>query len=249
MFNPISTWSILLKLLELKPERKSKSIKANQQFIYRFMLRNNYSFRTYTHIGQSLPKNCFTLASIFLNNVWDKRISNGFYDAIIGNCDETPVFFNMLPNKTIAKKGGKTIIIKTQNQENCRVSVLLTVTADGGKLSPYLIFKAKNQGLIEKNLQKDEYVIKKLCFVSCNENAWSTKDIMINWYNKVWLKYLKEFHDFIEEKTGFLILDKATSHLCTSGNQEVSFIPGGMTRFYQPLDVSINKPYKAALRE
>ena len=69
MFNPITTWSILLKLLELKPERKSKSIKANQQFIYRFMIRNNYSFRTHTHIGQSLAKNCFTLVSIFLNNV------------------------------------------------------------------------------------------------------------------------------------------------------------------------------------
>ena len=84
MFNPITTWSILLKLLELKPERKFKSIKANQQFIYRFMIRNNYSFRNHTHIGQSLPKNCFTLASIFLNYVWDKRISIGFsYNIII----------------------------------------------------------------------------------------------------------------------------------------------------------------------
>ena len=60
----------------------------------------------------------------------------------------------MLPNKTIAKKGGKTIIIKTKNQENCRLSVLLTVTADGGKLPPYLNFKAKNQGSIENKFTK-----------------------------------------------------------------------------------------------
>lgn len=76
-----------------------------------------YSIKTHTNIGQILPKHCFTLASLFLNDVWDKRISNGFYDSIIGNCDETPVFFNMLPNKTIAKKGGKSIIIRTQDQE------------------------------------------------------------------------------------------------------------------------------------
>ena len=46
LFNSITTWSLLLKLLDLKPERKTKSIKANQQYIYRFMKRNNYSFRT-----------------------------------------------------------------------------------------------------------------------------------------------------------------------------------------------------------
>ena len=67
---------------------------------------------------------------------------------MIGNCDETPIFFNMVPSKTIAKKGGKSIIIKTQDQERCRISVLLTITADGGKLPPLLIFKAKRNGII-----------------------------------------------------------------------------------------------------
>ena len=109
LFNCITTWSILLKFLNLKPERKSKSIKANQQYIFRFMARNNYSFRARTHIGQRLQNNCYTLASIFLNKVWDKRRAFGFYDTIIGNCDETPIFFNMTPNKTIAQKGGKSI--------------------------------------------------------------------------------------------------------------------------------------------
>ena len=61
----------------------------------------------------------------------------------------------MVPSKTIAKKGGKSIIIKTQDQEKCRLSVLLCITADGGKLPPYLIFKAKNDGKIEKELKKD----------------------------------------------------------------------------------------------
>jgi len=85
LFNCITTWSLLLKLVDLKPERKSKTIKANQQYIYRFMARNNYSFKTRTHIGQLLSKNCYTLASIFLNEEWDKRRAFGFYDAIIGN--------------------------------------------------------------------------------------------------------------------------------------------------------------------
>ena len=60
---------------------------------------NNYSFRTRTHIGKLLPKSYYTLDSIFLNEVWDKRRAFGFYDAIIRNCDETPIFFIMTPNE------------------------------------------------------------------------------------------------------------------------------------------------------
>ena len=64
--------------------------------------------------------------------------------------DETPLFFNMTPSKTVSKKGGKSIIIRTQNLEKCRLSVLLTITADGIKLPPFLIFKAKVNEDIEK---------------------------------------------------------------------------------------------------
>lgn len=55
----------------------------------------------------------------------------------------------MVQSKTIAKKGGKSVIIKTKDQEKCRLSVILCKTADGGKLPPYLIFKAKSNGRIE----------------------------------------------------------------------------------------------------
>ena len=53
--------------------------------------------------------------------------------------DESPIFFNMIPNKTIAKRGKKTILIKTQNQQKCRISVLLCIVADGSKLAPLKI--------------------------------------------------------------------------------------------------------------
>ena len=68
--------------------------------------------------------------------------------------DETPLFFNMSPSKTIAKKGAKSILIRTQNQEKCRISVILTITAKRKKLPPYLIFKGKTNGDIENNWKK-----------------------------------------------------------------------------------------------
>lgn len=58
--------------------------------------------------------------------------------------DETPVFLNMPLTKTIVKRESRQLIIKTQNQEKCRISVLLTIVADGSKLPPLIIFKAKD---------------------------------------------------------------------------------------------------------
>ena len=51
-------------------------------------------------------------------------------------------------------------------------------------------------------------------------------------------------------------MDKASCH-CTDniikefqkGNRAITFIPGGLTRFYQPLNASVNKLFKSALRE
>ena len=96
---------MLLKLFELAPECKKYSIPTNQKYLYWILKRNSYSFRTKTYQGQTLPKNCFTQTSIFLNNVWDKRIDNKYLEDIIGNIDETPIFVNMVPSKIISKKG------------------------------------------------------------------------------------------------------------------------------------------------
>ena len=55
---------------------------------------------------------------------------------------------------------------------------------------------------------------------------------------------------------GYLILDKATSHminkiinLLKNNNKGVSFVPPVLTQFSQPLNIAINKPFKQALKE
>jgi len=83
--------------------------------------------------------------------------------------DETPLSFNMIPTKTLAKKGTKSIIIKALDQEKCRVSILLTITADDGRLPPYIIFKGKRYGKKEKDLGNDINVKNKKCIIGYND--------------------------------------------------------------------------------
>ena len=79
--------------------------------------------------------------------------------------DETPLFFNMPITKTIVKKGSRYVIVKTQNQEKARISVILTILAEGSKLAPLVIFKAQDRSTVYNQLQKDEHILKKDCYV------------------------------------------------------------------------------------
>ena len=64
-------------------------------------------------------------------------------------------FFQHGRNRTATFKGTKSVIIKTQNKEKSQCSLLLTITAEGKKLPPYIIFMAKDGGKIENELKKN----------------------------------------------------------------------------------------------
>ena len=95
-----------------------------------------------------MKDDCFKHASLFLNEVKAIRLKKGINSSIIANMDETPVFLNMPLTKTIVKRGSRQVIIKTLNQEKCRISVLLTIVADGSKLPPLSYLKQKKSQYI-----------------------------------------------------------------------------------------------------
>ena len=57
------------------------------------------------------------------------------------NMDETPMYFDMGADTTYAPKGSKDVLITTTGYDKLRLTVVLTITASGGKLSPMIIFK------------------------------------------------------------------------------------------------------------
>jgi hypothetical protein len=67
----------------------------------------------------------------------------------------------MYNNYTVSKIGEKTVRVNIFGYEKDRVSVVLSITAKGKKLPPIISFKGKPEGIIFKNLKKNQLVEKK----------------------------------------------------------------------------------------
>ena len=77
--------------------------------------------------------------------------------------DETPLYLNMVPNKTFVRKGTRNVVIRTNNQEKIRITCILAICADGDKLSPYIIFKGKKLTALNK-LKNNKYIMNNKIF-------------------------------------------------------------------------------------
>ncbi len=114
-----------------------------------------------------------------------------------------------------------------------------------------IVFKAKEDKTVDKKLQKMTGVISGKIIASTQKNAWNDERTMKIWIEKVWKSY-----SFIKmKKPTLLVLDDATSHKTQEVKEMISecdtliaMIPGGLTRCIQPLDRSINKPFKDQLK-
>ena len=107
----------------------------------------------------------------------EKLINFQRYIIQIGNADETPVFFDMQGNTTGVTKGMKSILFRGTGNEKNRITGMLAVTADGGKLPPYVILKRKT---IPKESFPEGVVIR------CQEKGWMTTELMVDWLSTVW---------------------------------------------------------------
>ena len=247
----VTSWEVIVKACSMKEELKKSSLSALQKWCYRLLVRYHLTFRAGTHVGQELPENYREKMFDFIKLNETYRKNNDLELAQVANMDETPLFLNMVRTKTIAKIGSKTVNIKTHGQEKVRVTAVLWIIADGTKLPPVLVFKGKPDGRIAKELGKHPLVESKQVFSYWHRKAWNNEDIMMKWINAVWRKYAH----FKLKKKNMLILDDASMHKTPGirksielSETKVMMIPDGLTRYLQPLDVSINKPFKDGIR-
>ena len=240
----VSRVQIRLEALKVAREIKITGFKASEGWCSRFMKRNEYCLRAPTNIAQKLPSHYVDKITSFQRFIIKERTQHNYDLQCIGNMDETPVYMDMLPGKTVNKKGQKSIMIKSTGHEKSRYTVVLTVMADGTKLKPFIIFK---RAKVPAKAKFPDGVV-----VHCNQKGWMDEAANKIWVEKIWQRRPMGFH----KPPSLLVWDKFSAHLTEGVTKKVrdtrthiAVIPGGLTSMLQPLDVSINKPFKDKLRE
>ena len=156
----------------------------------------------------------------------------------IYNCDETALFWQLEPSKTLAQCP----VIGTKKSKN-RVTILLTCNATGkDKLKPLFIHKYKNpHPLCDLSIEDSVQYY-------WNKTAWMQQSI--------WLDYLKNLNKLmcLHYKKILLLVDNAPTYgkeyeLPSFSNIEIFYLPPNTTAYLQPLDQGIINFFKAKYRK
>ena len=202
------------------------------------------ALRRRTAICQKLLKDFEQKLLNYQRYITNLRKTGNFLMGQMANADETAIYLDIPPNYMLEKKHVKDVLSKTTGSEKLRLTVMLAATADGRKLPPLLILKRKTS-------PKSEAFPKDVT-VRAQEKEWMTEELMLEWLKIVWVRRPRTFLN----QPSMLVLDAFKGHLTDSvKNQlrkmktELLVIPGGMTSVLQPVDLSINKPFKDRLRQ
>lgn len=162
---------------------------------------------------------------------------DGYEPNNIYNCDETALFFKLLPDRTYEVRGKKCTGGKKSKE---RVTVLLCCNADGSdKHVPLVIGKAAKPRCF-KNIRSLPVIYKN------SKRAWMTSAIFVEWL-RLWDRKLQ-----MKERFVVLLLDHCPAHpsTITPGlvNIKLVFFPPNSTSMLQPLDQGIIRCLKTRYR-
>lgn len=238
---PVTREALMLKAREIATH-KGLQFKASRGWCEKFMKRQCLSLRRRTTICQKLPSDYEDKLVQYQRHVIQLRLKKRYHLSQIGNADETAVFFDMPRNYTVSEKGQKQVTVKTTGYEKLRVTVMLSATADGNKLPPYVILNRKT---VPKETFCDGVIVR------AQQNAWMTSELMQDWLGCVW----ERRPGGLLKRDSMLVMDAFRGHLSdniktrlANGKCDLVVIPGGMTSQLQPLDVGVNKAFKDRIR-
>jgi transposase-like protein len=136
--NTVSTTSILLKARRLAEENKIENFKAYPSWAFMLMRRNNLCIRSTSSVGQKLPDDWEAKVEKF--RLYVKENLCGVDPAHFANMGKVLVSFDLPSSRTMHLKGAKEVSAATTGQEISNFMVVLSMTSDGGKLPPLVVF-------------------------------------------------------------------------------------------------------------
>lgn len=229
---PISGPLLKDKALELASKVGLNDFKASNGWLQKFKERHHISYSSI--YGNSLSaEQC--IITEWLNKV--KELISGYEERNIFNCDETGLFYRILPENTTS------FINETCCEGNLsreRFTIMLCVNMAGEFEKPLIIGKIGKQKCID-NIKTDDLGI----IWKSNAKAWMTRDIMTEW--------LLDFdHRMFQAKRNIILfLDNASSHPLLNNLQSLKliFLPPYISASCQPLNQGITQSFKMLYRQ
>ena len=208
---------------------------ASDGWLRKFMRRHELSLRCRTSTAQKLPADLEEKVSSFLNFVKNERLEDEYENKYIVNMDETPVFFDLVPNRTVEQTGKKSMVIRTSGSDKRHVTVILAVAANGEVLPTVIIFKGKRA---LKDIKSRDDII-----VMVQEKAWVDESVMLRWIDDC-------LHQYTQRNRTLLVLDSFRCHIKDSvkkrlrkANSQMAVIPGNFLLHCRVVNVS-RLPYQ-----
>ena len=153
---------------------------------------------------------------------------------------------------TLAAQGSKQVEIRGLDDKR-EMTALLATTLGGKVLPPQLIYAGKTPRCHPSGISfPDDWNI------THSGNHWSNEQTMLEFADKILIPYVKATKESLSLPSGVqavALFDVFAAHRCSSfltklqdAGIKVCFIPAGCTGLLQPLDISVNDPFKQELK-
>jgi hypothetical protein len=234
----------------------------------RFLSRNNIAIRIATNKAQQAPEECYEIVTKFLCfNRRNSQLRDGLEETLlqtvlavgcfllsnIVNTDQLPLPWEYLEGRTYGFKGAKTVWIagKKSGWDKRQATIQLTVFADGiSRVKPLIIFRGAASSSTAPR-QKEEKQYDSRVVVKFNPKGYANEDTHLYWLEQMLAPVLGA-----ESRLTLPVMDLFKSHKTPAvlkwlkdHNITPSVVPAGCTSLVQPLDVSINRPFKDILKQ
>ena len=239
----VSTVQLRLKARTVASHLALADFKGGQSWCCRFMRRKGLTIRARTTLCQQLPPDFEEKLASFQNYTQEQVAENLIGPQDIINMDEVPLTFDLPLTRTVNKQGESSVPLKTTGHEKTHFTCILSCTASGEKLPPMVIFK---------RITMPKEKLPKGIVVRVNKKGWMDEKMMETWLTEC---YGKRPGGFFRRNKALLVMDSIRAHITqtikravTSTNAINAIIPGGTTKYLQPLDISVNRPFKLKMR-
>ncbi len=229
----------------------------NQTFITKgwaksILKRMGYTKRKGTNAGKVTVTRFEEVKEYFMADIKAQIVMNEIPDDLIINWDQTPIHIVPTGEWTMHQSGAKIIPIANLDDKR-QITAVLATSIKGQYLSPQLIYKGKTIRCHPKVIQPPGWD------VWHSYNHWSNEETMKRYISNVIVPYVNSKRSDLNLSNthpALVLFDVFRGQttpdihkLLTDNFISIVLITPNCTDKLQPLDISVNKPYKDALKD